>query len=175
VNTRDRACLSAALALLVGCGPTVARAQNPAVVMLPERLPAPCIQRAADDFAVPATVLLAMVKVESNGRSVVSPNTNGTWDIGVAQHNTSSWVPYFERRYGITAQALASDPCQSIRAQAYVIRREIHTRECAGVDLWCAVARYHAPNNLQARQKYLLKVQKALRHMLATGEFEGRP
>jgi hypothetical protein len=142
------------------------------VVILPDRLPAGCIQSAADDFGLPATVLLAMIKVESNGHSAVSRNANGTWDVGVAQHNTASWVPYFERNYGITAEQLASDVCQSVRAQAYVLRREVNSRECAGVDLWCAVARYHSPRNLQARQTYLNKVRAALQQMLATGRFE---
>lgn len=153
---------------LTGAGPSQAQP----VVILPDRLPAGCIQSAADDFGLPATLLLAMIKVESNGHSAVSRNANGTWDVGVAQHNTSSWVPYFERKYGITAQQLASDACQSVRAQAYVLRREVNSRECAGVDLWCAVGRYHAPGNPQARQTYLYKVRAALHQMLATGRFE---
>jgi hypothetical protein len=146
--------------------------QAPPQIMLPERLPAPCVQSAANDFGLPATILLAMVKVESNGHSRVAANANGTWDVGVAQHNTASWVPYFEQRYGITAQQLAHNPCQSIRAQAYVLRQETNSRECAGVDLWCGVGRYHAPRNLQARQRYVAKVQAALEKMLRTGHFE---
>lgn len=171
---------AAALGVVAGValvGPALAQATQtgqslPGVVILPERLPAGCIQTAADAFALPATVLLAMIKVESNGYPAVSRNANGTWDLGVAQHNTSSWVPYFERNYGITAQQLAHDVCQSVRAQAYVLRREVNSRECAGVDLWCAVARYHAPRNIQARQTYLGKVQAALQQMLTTGQFE---
>jgi soluble lytic murein transglycosylase-like protein len=165
--------LSALATLVAVATPAPAAAQtSPGLVLLPARLPAACIQGAADDFGLPATILLAMVKVESNGHSAVTRNANGTWDVGVAQHNTASWVPYFERRYGITAQTLADDPCQSIRAQAYVLRHEINSRECAGSDLWCAVARYHSPRNVQARQRYLAKVQDALRRMLASGQFE---
>lgn len=147
-------------------------ADSPTTIVLPARLPAACIQLAADDFGVPASVLLAMLKVESNGHRLVSRNANGTWDIGVAQHNSASWVPYFERHYGITPQALAQDVCQSVRAQAYVLRREIVSSQCAGVDLWCAVARYHSPRNAKAQQRYLAKVQHSLQRMLRSGRFD---
>jgi soluble lytic murein transglycosylase-like protein len=164
--------LTCLVSALWWCAPALAQQPATAVVVLPDRLPAGCIQTAADDFGLPATLMLAMIKVESNGRSAVSRNPNGTYDVGVAQHNTASWVPYFERNYGITPQQLVSDPCQSIRAQAYVLRREVNSRECGGVDLWCAVARYHSPRNVRAREIYLHKVSSALQQMLATGRFE---
>lgn len=162
--------LLAAVPSLVLAAPS--SAQAPAQILLPSRLPAHCIQSSADDFGLPASVLLAMIKVESNGYPVVSRNANGTWDIGVAQHNSASWVPYFERRYGITAQALTQDVCLSVRAQAYVLRSELRSRQCGGADLWCAVARYHSPRNHQAQQRYLTRVRAALHRILSEGRFE---
>jgi hypothetical protein len=143
-------------------------------VVVPERIPVECVQVAAFDYSVPAMLLLAMLKVESGGRSVVSSNANGTQDIGMAQHNSASWVPYLERRYGITANDLLRSPCQSIRAQAYVLRREINTRECGGFDLWCGVARYHSPGNVHARKRYVARVHGALAEILESGRFEPR-
>ena len=140
-------------------------------IVLPNHLPAWCIAQAAQDYTLPAEVLVAIVKTESDGRSVVSRNSNGSLDYGVAQINSASWVPYFEREFGISRESLVRSPCQAMRAQAYVLRKEMNSRECGGVDLWCAVGRYHAPNNLAQRQIYVPKVQAALRKLLATGRF----
>lgn len=142
-------------------------------IALPPHLPATCIAQASADYAVPATIMLAIVQVESAGRSVVARNANNSLDIGVAQHNTNSWVPYFERRYGIDRQSLLDSPCQSMRAQAYVLRMEMNSKECGGTDVWCAVGRYHAPNNMAARAVYVPKVRAALDRMLRAGRFEG--
>lgn len=144
-------------------------------VVLPSHLPSACFIQAARDYAVPDLVLAAMVKVESGGRSVVANNRDGSQDVGVAQHNTRSWVPYFEQKYGITRQDLLSNPCQSIRAQAYTLRREWNHRSCAPLawiqGVWCAVGRYHAPNNQRLAQIYVQKVQKAYMDMIAAGRF----
>lgn len=168
-------CSRCALAVVVAVGiaSVPARAQtHPASIVLPERLPAQCVQQAASDYAVPVEIVLAIVRHESRGRSVASRNRNGTYDLGVAQHNTGSWVPYFRDRYGIDPQSLLDSPCQSIRALAYTLRRELDSRECAGTDIWCAVGRYHAPNNLRHRSVYVPKVAQALQEMLSSGRFE---
>lgn len=147
-------------------------AQVPRVV-LPARLPAQCFIEAASAYGVPALVLVAMVKNESQGRSVASRNKDGSVDYGVAQHNSRSWVPYLEEHYGITKEALLSNPCQSIRAQAYVLRRELNTKACKGRDVWCGVARYHAPNSPRLQGIYVDRVRRALDRIVRTGRFEG--
>jgi hypothetical protein len=154
--------------------PAVVRPAPPAgpSIVLPARLPATCVLSAAGDYRIPPVVMLAMIKVESGGKSVVGRNANGSLDLGVAQHNTDSWVPFFRDRYGIDPQSLLDNPCQSIRAQAYVLRKELDSRECAGVDIWCAVGRYHAPYNMASRAVYIPKVQTALAVMVKSGRFE---
>jgi len=143
----------------------------PPQVVLPRHLPAHCFVQSAGDYRVPEIVLVAMVKVESNGKARVARNTDGSSDIGVAQHNTRSWVPYLATHYGIAPEALATNPCQSIRAAAFVLRKEMNHRSCAGVDVWCGVKRYHAPNNTAAANAYLQKVQVALSRIIETGSF----
>jgi soluble lytic murein transglycosylase-like protein len=163
--------------ILAACHAAQAGAQgtNPPRVVLPAHLPAACFVQAARDYVVPELVLAAMVKVESGGRSVVANNRDGSQDIGVAQHNTRSWVPYFERRYGIKRDDLLSNPCQSIRAQAYTLRTEWNHRRCAQLPaqegVWCAVGRYHAPSNQTHARNYVQKVQKAYVDLIASGRF----
>lgn len=144
-------------------------------VVLPGHLPADCILRSAADYVVPPLVMVAILKTESNGLSVVGKNKNGSLDVGVAQHNTKSWVPYFQKNYGITAQDLLNSPCQSIRAQAYALRYEMNSKKCGGLSwadsVWCGVMRYHAPNNPVAARSYLAKVRKAYAEMVRLGRF----
>lgn len=147
----------------------------PAIVSMavPERIPLPCIKKSSEDYGVPQMLLLAILKQESNAKAgAIGKNSNGTYDIGPAQLNTASWVPYFANRYGIRPEALTNNMCQAIRAMAYAIRTEANTPTCGGEVLWCGVGRYHAPRNEVARTRYILRVDEKLRRMIRTGRFD---
>ena len=146
---------------------------RPTVMMaIPERIPVGCVRTAGEDYNVPQLVLLAILKQESNARPAVARNRNGSYDIGPAQLNTGSWVPYFGKKYGIKPEALTYNMCQAIRAMAYAIRTEANTSVCRGEVLWCGVGRYHAPNNAQARNVYVRGVTDTLGRMIRTGRFD---
>lgn len=152
----------------------VGSAQAQAVrIVLPAHINAACVSTAAQDYGVRADVLLAMVQVESRGKSISARNTNGTVDCGVAQQNYggNGWGTHLEQRYGITCQDMLASPCQSIRAQAYVLRREMDSAACRAQDVWCAVARYHSPGNAVLQQAYVNKVAVALNELHRTGRF----
>lgn len=141
--------------------------------VIPERIPADCLKSAAADYKVPALLLLAIMKHESGGRlGARGKNSNGTVDVGPAQLNSASWVPYFAQKYGISVQALSSNMCQAIRAQAYVLRVESNHKDCSGRVMWCGVGRYHAPNNAVARNRYVVQVHAKLQSMIKSGRFE---
>ena len=143
----------------------------PTQISLPPHIPAACVAQAAADYKIPEMLLLSIMKVESGGKSdAVNVNKNGSLDIGVTQLNTGSWVPYMAERYGIKPKALLDDPCQAIRASAYVVKRESMTRQCGG-DWWCAAGRYHAPNNLQFQYTYKSKLWNAWNQILSKGSF----
>ncbi len=150
---------------------TVAAAAPPRIV-LPDHLPAQCFDQAAQMYGLAASVLLAIVKVESRGvPSTVAVNANESKDIGVAGLNTNSWVPYFDKTYGIKPESLLKDVCLSVRAAAYALRWEWNRKACSGRDIWCAVARYHNPTNVAAQSVYVPKVKAALSEMIKTGRF----
>lgn len=147
--------------------------QAVAQIVIPERIPADCLKKASADYNVPALLLLAILKQESGAKvGAIGRNGNGSVDIGPAQLNSGSWVPYFNSKYGIKSSALAQNMCQAIRAQAYVLRTESNHSACAGQVMWCGVGRYHAPNNLQARVRYTWAVREQLLKIVRTGRFE---
>lgn len=140
-------------------------------VVLPKHLPAQCFIQSANDYVIPQIILVALVKVETNGKSLIGKNTNGSLDLGVAQHNTKSWVPYLKTHFGIEPQSLLNDPCQSIRAAAYVLRVEMNNKACAGNDIWCAIRRYHSPNNRALGDIYARKIHNTVQTMIKQGKF----
>lgn len=171
--------IAAVIAAVVACAlvSPVAAAQGSrsgaeGAIVLPAHLPADCFIAAGRDYDVPPEVLVAIVRFESRGRNgAVGRNTDGTRDLGVAQHNTASWVPYFQKHYGIQPEDLRLSPCQSVRAAAYSLRWEQNRKECRGASIWCGVGRYHSPGNLALRRTYVAGVQSALSQMLETGRF----
>lgn len=143
------------------------------MIELPKRIPTGCVMSAARDYAIPEGVILAVLKQESGGQlGVVRTNTNGSVDVGPAQINSNSWLPYFQSRYGIKPETLANDMCQALRAQAYVLRREANSNACRDKPIWCAVGRYHAPGNAALQATYVLNVARKLGQMLQSGKFE---
>lgn len=152
--------------------PTLPGAEPSIAIVVPARIPVECVRRASVDYDVPQIVLLAMIAQESNGHPAVSRNRNGTYDLGPAQLNTASWVPYFVNRYGMKVEDIVNNPCQAVRAMAYVVRKESNTRECKTVVMWCGVGRYHAPNSPVDRQIYVVKVHERLQKMIRTGRFD---
>jgi hypothetical protein len=136
-------------------------------ITLPPTIPAACVISAGRDYAVPPAILVAIVKVESDGAAGTHRNTDGSTDVGITMINDRAWLPALKRQYGVERAAVKGDPCQAIRATAYIVRSEAN--RCGG-DLWCGVGRYHSrtPSLLA---DYVRRVWRALQTMTETGEF----
>lgn len=147
-------------------------------VDLPSRMPAICISEAARDYRLNPMILLAILKVESNGRpGAIGKNTNGSIDIGPSQLNSNSWAPFFVNRFNIPVESLLNDMCQAVRAMAYAVRTEINA---SGGNVWLGIGNYHVGTPKTAareravtaeRQKYIGLIHGAHARMVATGKF----
>jgi hypothetical protein len=137
-------------------------------VELPERIPASCVETSARDYRINPFVLLAILKVESNGRTgVVGQNTNGTQDLGPSQFNTGSWAKLLIEKYKIPREALLNDMCQAVRALGFAVRTEI---DAANGDLWTGIGNYHSRTPVH-HQKYVGLVHGAYKQMVSKGKF----
>lgn len=99
---------------------------------------ADCIEDAAAFQHVNVNLMRAIAQVESGTKSnAVNPNSNGTFDIGLMQIN-SSWLPRLARE-GITQQSLF-DPCTNAYVGAWILSENI--RQLGPT--WNAVGAYNA-------------------------------
>ena len=82
-------------------------------------LHAHCFKEASARYNVPASLLKAIAKHESGGRThAVNTNTNGSRDIGLMQIN-SGWLPVLQR-HGLKEQDLY-DPCVNVLIAAWIL------------------------------------------------------
>lgn len=107
-----------------------------------------CVDQASHDFRVPRVVILLILDAEAGWVGAASPNTNGSYDYGPMQVN-SSWLPTFAR-FGITRDMLQNHACTNIYAGTWLLSKLMaeHTQI---VDV---IANYHSPT-LKYQLQYL--------------------
>ena len=103
-----------------------------------------CVVEAAQRQGVPANVLLAISSKESgkNGQSV--SNSNGTFDLGHFQINTTHWGAkgVFASYPGITKSDVAWRGCYNAELAAWLLRQKLDEQN--GQDFWTRAANYHS-------------------------------
>lgn len=115
-----------------------------------------CFHEAAQRYQVSPQLLVSIAEAESSFRAhAINKNRNGSEDLGVMQIN-SAHLPYLHQ-FGITRQALLSDPCLNIHIGAWVLANAIRS---FGMQ-WEAVGAYNAggkPAARQARLRYARRI-----------------
>lgn len=115
-----------------------------------------CWDRAEATYGIPAKLLVAIAKVETNVNpsTVSKKNKNGSYDIGLMQIN-SGWLPKLNK-YNITENDLFN-PCTNIMVGAWILSDNVQR---LGYN-WDAVGAYNAKTNWK-REIYAKKVHKAI-------------
>ena len=116
-----------------------------------------CITAAAKIYKLPPAVLVILLNVERGLLGHVSPNTNGTVDIGPIQVN-QIWLPELAAHWGAsiadTYRALRDNFCANVEAGAWILRRGLD--EARG-DFWEGVGYYHS-HTPEHKARYLRNV-----------------
>lgn len=97
-----------------------------------------CIHAASSRYHVPADLVRAVIRTEGGGAGVVSPNKNGSADLGLMQINTIH-LPEFAR-YGITRDMLVGDNCLNVQVGVFILHRELQREG----DFWTNVGAYNS-------------------------------
>ena len=118
-----------------------------------------CLVAAGNAYGEPAALLLILLNVEAGRLGAISPNTNGTVDIGPMQVN-DMWVPKVAQHWATSRRAayraLRDNFCANVEAGAWILRMGLD--EARG-DLWEGVAFYHS-HNPDHKKIYLASVLK---------------
>lgn len=122
---------------------------------------ADCIDDAAAFHHVDVGLMRAIAQVESGTRTnVINPNTDGSFDIGLMQIN-SSWLPRLAKE-GITRQSLF-DPCTNAYVGAWILSENI--RQFGPT--WIAIGAYNA-SSPEKRLAYAQKVYNQAQSIVNT-------
>jgi soluble lytic murein transglycosylase-like protein len=109
-----------------------------------------CFQEAGETYGVSPLLLEAIMVVESQGDpGAVNYNTDGSYDFGLMQIN-SSWA----KPWGLKVWSTLGDPCVNMYAGAYVLAGCI--KQCGKT--WEAVGCYNARTK-QKKIDYVRKVK----------------
>lgn len=98
-----------------------------------------CAISAAVRYEIPANIVLAVAEQEAGRPGLWVANTNGTYDVGSMQFNTT----YLRglARYGILPRDVAAAGCYAFDLAAWRLRQ--HLLHDLG-DVWTRVADYHS-------------------------------
>lgn len=108
-------------------------------------------------YGVPVNMMLAVAEQESGKPGQWVRNTNGTYDVGVMQFNTTYLREL--QRYGITPQAVSQPGCYPYQLAAWRVRG--HLKNDQG-DIWSRAANYHSRTpqyNARYRHQLMRKAQ----------------
>lgn len=112
-----------------------------------------CFEEAGKEYNIHPLLLYSISKVESNlNPRAINYNTDGSYDYGLMQIN-SRWYPSF----GKTLWRSLADPCQNVRAGAWVLAGCMKKHGYT----WGAVGCYHSQTRSR-KIDYILKVSKVL-------------
>ena len=128
-----------------------------------------CITAAAKLYRLPPAVLVILLNVERGSLGRVSPNTNGTVDIGPIQVN-EIWVPEIAAHWNATIsdayKALRDNFCANVEAGAWILRRGLDE---ARDDFWEGVGYYHS-HTPEHKSRYLRDVLREVLRLRALVE-----
>ena len=132
-----------------------------------------CIHAAAQMYALPPPIIQAVLAVEGGARGTISPNADGSEDLGPAQINTQ-WIPKLAELYrvppGEIRRLLIDDDCFNVAIAAWILRNEIDRSS----DFWTGVSRYHSRTPSRG-EAYLRKIVAKIIQLFGPGIFEVGP
>ncbi len=100
-----------------------------------------CVIKAANQQGVPANVLLAIGSMENGKNGQAVRNTNGTYDLGHMQINTSTYKAEIAK-YGVSMQDIQWNGCANVEVAAFLLKKRLN--ENLHQDFWTRVANYHS-------------------------------
>jgi hypothetical protein len=123
-----------------------------------------CMLAVARVAHLPPRILPVIQHIEGGAKGMVTPDSNGTADLGVMQVNTL-WIGAIAARArlspAVAKSKLINDPCFNIAASALILR--VYLRQTGG-EILPAIGDYHS-HTLPLNHAYTLKAEAAAREL----------
>lgn len=128
-------------------------------------VPISCVNEAAETYAVPAELILAIIFVEGGRNGIAMANKNGTLDYGVMQIN-SSWLPRIADK-GSDSYRLQYDACHNVMIGTWILKQNLKSSH----NLMRAIGNYHShsPGLNQNYARQVLFIYEKIRNILGPG------
>jgi len=130
----------------------------PQTQLLINDVPVQCINQAARDYHIPASLIISVLKTENGRGGMASRNKNGTYDYGPMQINTI-WIKRLNR-YGVTRQDVQYNSCVNVLAGSWILGQALAESHM----MWRGVGDYHS-HNLRFNQQYRQVVARHYRQI----------
>lgn len=108
-----------------------------------------CVAEASVRYQVPELLMHAILMKEDGRTGRYSVNKNGSYDLGLAQINTS-WMKEFSK-YGIKPEHVMNNACVNVSLSAYILKYN-WTRQ--GKDWFKAIVAYNIGNSQWTDTRY---------------------
>jgi soluble lytic murein transglycosylase-like protein len=116
-------------------------------------VPMECINQAVVAYAIPASLIMAIIYVEGGTNGLRIRNTNGSFDYGVMQVN-SSWLPEIAKQFAYTPNDLQYNACKNVMAGSWILRQNLNQQKRKSI--MYAVGSYHS---LTPNLNYIYSIQ----------------
>jgi len=116
-----------------------------------------CIGLASHGWGVHPFIIASVMKVENGKVGTISPNSDGSYDLGIMQLNTINLEVISKKFPGIGWEQLVYSPCVNIGVGTWFLSERIKS---ANGDIWKGVGNYHSKTP-KYHNRYLKKVQAA--------------
>lgn len=116
-------------------------------------VPIHCINESAYEYHIPAKLIIAVLNVEQGRVGMAKKNSNGSYDLGPMQINTS-WWPKFDRM-GLSEASVRYDACTNVRVGAWILSKNI----ADGSNLYRGIGDYNS-QTMKYNQRYTILVRE---------------
>lgn len=115
-------------------------------------VPLHCINEAAQEYKVPAKLIISVLNVERGKVGIANHNKNGTYDLGPMQINTSWWPKLYQ--YGVTPKEVLYDACINVKVGTWILAKAILSNR----NLMVGIGNYHS-HTFSLNQYYAMQVK----------------
>jgi hypothetical protein len=120
-------------------------------------VPIECINRVAEQYQVPAKMIISVLNTEGGRNGLEHKNDNGSMQIN------SIWLPELDK-YGIHAEELRDDPCTNVEVGTWILSQAIADGILHDKSYLESVAGYHSKTT-HYNQLYQQRVFEQYSHL----------